>query len=281
MFVVAGVSGNSGSAAARSLIAAGEQVRGLTRDAARVSVPGVEPFEAALHDVDALTRAFSGAAGAYVLCPPDLQHPDPIASYEAVATATSKAAQAAGLQRLVLLSSVGAHLSSGTGPVLGLHKAEAILADAAPQVTFLRPASFMDNWRGLVDAARGGVLPSFVADLDTPAPTVSTRDIGDAAAALLLESAPPRVVELEGPRPYSVHDVARAFGQALGREVRPVVVPREGWRDALTQAGLGSSYAGLLEEMYASINSGHMRAEGVSDHRKGTVTIDEAVTAWV
>ena len=31
-FVVAGVTGNSGSAAARALVEAGEQVRGLTRD---------------------------------------------------------------------------------------------------------------------------------------------------------------------------------------------------------------------------------------------------------
>ena len=281
MFVVAGVSGNSGSAAARALIAAGEQVRGLTRDPTRVSVEGVEPFEAALDDVQALTRAFTGAAAAYVLCPPDVQHPDPVGSYEAVATATAQAARAAGLQRLVLLSSMGAHLSSGTGPVLGLHKAERILADAASHVTFLRPASFMDNWRGLVDAARGGVLPSFVADIDTPAPTVSTCDIGDAAAAILLESAPPRVVELEGPRRYSVGDVARAFGQAIGREVQPVVIPRQGWAEALTQAGFGPEYAGLLEEMYASVNDGHMRAEGVSDHRRGTVTINEAVAAWV
>ena len=281
MFVVAGVSGNSGSAAARALIAAGEQVRGLSRDAARVSVPGVEPFEATLNDADALTLAFTGARGAYVLCPPDLQHADPIGLYESVATAAAKAARAAGLPRLVLLSSVGAHLSSGTGPVLGLHKAEGILADAAPQVTFLRPASFMDNWRGLIGAARGGMLPSFVADLDTPSPTVSTRDIGAAAAALLLESAPPRVVELEGPRPYSVREVADAFAGALGREVQPLAVPREGWRDALLKAGLGPAYAGLLEEMYASINNGHMREEGGLDHRRGAVTIKEAVTAWV
>lgn len=281
MFVVAGVSGNSGSAAAHALIAAGEQVRGLTRDPARLNVSGVEPFEATLEDTQALTRAFAGAAGAYVLCPPDLQHPDPIGSYEAVAVAIAQAARAAGLPRLVLLSSVGAHLSSGTGPVLGLHKAEAILADVAPRVTFLRPASFMDNWRGLVDAARGGVLPSFVSDLDAPAPTVSTRDIGAVAADLLREREPPRVVELEGPRRYSVRDVAGALGQALGRQVQPIVIPREGWRDALAQAGFGCRYAELLEEMYASLNSGHMLAEGVPDYRKGAVTVEDAVAAWV
>lgn len=281
MFVVAGVSGNSGAAAARALIAAGQQVRGLTRNSARVNVPGVEPFETALDDVAALTRAFAGAAGAYLLCPPDLQHPDPIALYEAVAEAAAKAARGAGLPRLVLLSSIGAQLPSGTGPVVGLHKAEAILADAAPQVTFLRPASFMDNWRGLADAARNGVLPSFMVDVDARAPTVSTRDIGETAAALLLEDAPPRVVELEGPRPYSVRDVADAFGRALKREVQPVVIPREGWPEALAQAGFSSAYASLLQEMYSSLNNGLMRAEGVRDQRRGVVTIDQAIAAWV
>ena len=89
------------------------------------------------------------------------------------------------------------------------------------------------------------------------------------------------MVELEGPRPYSVRDVAGAFGRVLGREVRPIVVPREGWHDALAHARFGPVYAGLLEEMYSSLNSGRMRAEGLPDQRKGAVTIDEAVTAWV
>ena len=78
-----------------------------------------------------------------------------------------------------------------------------------------------------------------------------------------------------------MRDVADAFARALGHEVRPVAVPREGWHGALVQAGFGPVYAGLLEEMYASINTGHMREEGVPDQRKGVVTIDEAVAAWV
>lgn len=281
MFVVAGVSGNSGSAAAAALVAAGEQVRGLTRDPARVTMAGVEPFAAALDDPDALARAFEGADGAYLLCPPDLTASDPIGLYERTATAGAAAARRAGLPRIVLLSSVGAQLPSGTGPVLGLHKAERILADAAPTVAMLRPASFMENWRGMIGAARGGVLPTFSAELDTPAPTVSTVDIGRVAAALLREAEPARVVELSGPRDYAVRDIAAAFARALGREVTPLPVPREGWPAALAQAGFGPEYAALLIEMYTSLASGAMRQEGVPDQRRGTVTIAEAVAGWV
>ena len=89
------------------------------------------------------------------------------------------------------------------------------------------------------------------------------------------------MVELEGPRPYSVRDIATAFGRALGRAVDPVVIPHDGWQAALAQAGFGPAYAALLEEMYDSINAGRMRAEGVADQRRGSVTIDEAVAAWM
>lgn len=280
MYVVAGVSGNSGAAAAAALVAAGERVRGLSRDPARVTIAGVEPVAAALDYADALTRAFEGADGAYLLCPPDLMHPDPIGLYEAVATAGADAARRTGLPRIVLLSSTGAQLASGTGPVLGLHHAERILADAAPSVALLRPDSFMENWRGLLGAARAGVLPTFYQDLDTPFATVSTTDIGRTAAALLREATPPRVVELSGPREESVRTVAAAFARTLGQPVTPQPLPRAAWPEALAQAGFGPAYAALLEEMYDSINRGAMNQEGVADRRRGTVTIDEAVAGW-
>lgn len=282
MFVVAGVTGNTGSVVARRLVAAGHQVRGLTRQANAQVPDGVEPIVAALDDADALRRAFEGAEGAYLLCPPDLADPDPIGLYERTATAGATAARAAGLRRLVLLSSQGAQLSAGTGPVRGLYEAERILSDAALDVVMLRPAFFMDNWRGMVAPARDdGGLPTFLADLDAPMATVSTRDIGETAAALLTEESPLRVVELSGPATYSVNDVARTFGTALGRDVHAVQPPREAWEDVLVGNGVGPAYAALLAEMYDALNSGGMGFAGVPDQRHGEVTLARAVADWI
>ena len=88
----------------------------------------------------------------------------------------------------------------------------------------------MENASWDVEAARNGVVPSFLHPLDHVIPMVATADIGRTAAALLQEDwNGVRVVELEGPRRYSAADIGRAFAAALGREVRVEPVPRETW----------------------------------------------------
>jgi uncharacterized protein YbjT (DUF2867 family) len=232
-------------------------------------------------DPEAMRRSFDGAEAAYVMIPPAPTHPDPVAYYAEVATAARDAARAAGLGRLVLLSSEGAHLAAGTGPILGLHRAEAILADAAPRVTRLRPSYFQENWRSVFDlAATQGILPTMFADLDARRPMVATADIGRVAGELLADPGVPALVELAGPADYSARDAVEAVGKALGRAVVPVQPPRAAWEGILREAGLGDAYARLIAEMYDGINSGHIGFSGEGEHRRGRVTLDETIAAW-
>jgi uncharacterized protein YbjT (DUF2867 family) len=168
--------------------------------------------------------------------PPQGAHPDPIAYAGEVARAVRGAAREAGLDRLVLLSSEGAYLPSGTGPIRGLHAAEGILADAAARVTFLRGANFQENWLSVFGVAREqGILPTFLVNEDRPRSTVATADIGRTAADLLQDGDAPSVVELTGPRDLSVRDVASIVGATLGRTVNPVHPPCEAWAGILMQ----------------------------------------------
>src|SRR5579872_3482166 len=74
MYVIAGVSGNTGSVAANTLLSEGYAVRVLVRDPAKGDpwkAKGAEVAVADLYgDEGALARAFSGAKGVYVLLPP-------------------------------------------------------------------------------------------------------------------------------------------------------------------------------------------------------------------
>ena len=282
MFVVAGITGNTGAAAARALLEAGQPVRAIVRDPGRVrGWDDVDLVQADTDDANSLARAFAGARGAYMLVPPKLQHPEPVASYETVARAVREAAQAAGLERLVFLSSESAHLPGGNGPIAGLHRAEAILAGVVPHLTFLRASFFHENWQAVFPLAREqGIMPTMLADLERARPMVATEDIGRTAAALLLSPAPPAVVELGGPRDYSARDAAAAMGAVLGREVAPVQPPREAWVSILEGAGLGAAYARLVAEMYDGINSGHVTFEGVADQRRGARTLQETFAGW-
>src|ERR1700679_3526646 len=74
MYAVMGITGKVGGAVARTLLAKGEKVRGIVRDpekAADWRKQGVELFKADYDDVDALTAAFTGVAGVFVMVPPN------------------------------------------------------------------------------------------------------------------------------------------------------------------------------------------------------------------
>lgn len=285
MFTIAGITGNTGAAAAHALLQAGHRVRGLVREPGRGedwAARGVDLATADLADTAALTATLRGVAGAYILVPTPVASPDVIGHYVAVAGSVRAAARAAGLERLVFLSSEGAHIASGTGPIMGLRAAEAILADAAPRVTFLRASYFQENWRGVFDAARHqGILPSFLDSGGRRFGMVAARDIGAEAARLLTEGAPPPVVELTSATQANEEDAAEAAGQALGRAVQVVRPPREAWAGILREAGLGPDYARLTIAMLDAINAGRLGFSGVAPLRHGPTTLAETMRGWV
>lgn len=285
MFVVAGATGQTGSAAAQTLLAAGQTLRGLTRDPARAAAkakPGLSFVATDLTDAGALARAFDGANGAYMLAPPNPTHPDPIGFFVETALAIRTAARTAKLPRLVFLSSEGAHLSGPTGPIRGLRVAEAILADAAPTMTFLRPSYFQETWRELEGLARAeGILPSMLAPLDARRSLIATADVGRVAAELLLEAQPPRIVELASAEHYSARDVANELGAALGRPVQAIAAPRDQWVPSLTGIGLSEGYAELLAEMHDGINAGRLGFSGEGRQMRGRVALRDNVRNWI
>ncbi len=282
MFVVAGITGNTGGAVASALLAAGQQVRAIMRTPARAAAwaaRGVDVVEGDLGDPEALARAFEGTEGAYLLAPPSADHPDPVGNYARIGQAVRNAAQSAGLPKLVFLSSEGAHLPSGTGIIGAMHAVEQVLFGLAG-LTLLRPSYFQENWQAMFHvAAAQGILPTMLA-LERKRDMVATLDIGRTAASLLLELEAPAIVELAGPEAYDPHEVASAASVALGRAVTAVQPPRGAWAGILKEAGVGEAYATLLAEMYDGINFGHVRFSGEAEHRRGAIGIESSFAAW-
>jgi hypothetical protein len=145
MYVILGASGNTGSIIANSLLSAGKKVRVVGRKAGRLQRfldKGAEAFTADLSDAAALTKAFSGARAAYLLLPPAKSREDQEKDSDAIA----KAVKESGLGYAVHLSSYGAQVPEGTGPVAGLHSSEQKLnAISGLNVLQLRAAYFMEN----------------------------------------------------------------------------------------------------------------------------------------
>ena len=281
MFVVTGASGNTGSVVADTLLKAGKPVRVVVRDAAKGAAwkkRGAEVALADFADAAALTRAFAGASGVYLMTPPLDRAQDMIEERKPMIVALVKAAKDAAVPHLVALSSIGAQHTAGTGPIVSLHDLETGLAAAGLRRTVLRPGYFAENWGDMIPVAQAqGVLPAMMAP-ERRVPVVATPDIGRAAAAALLDPpAASRVVALAGPQDLSPEDVAAALARLLGKPVQVAPVPPEAREGAMIQAGLPAKTAAAYAEMCGAIDSGHIAYEGSEEKRRGSETIEETL----
>lgn len=267
MFVVAGVSGNTGSVVAETLLAQGRPVRVVVRDAKKGDAwkaRGAEVAVADLADADALAAALQGAAGAYLLLPPFAWNAeDPAADRPAQVAGITGALRRAKPAHVVLLSSIGAQLPSGTGPITHLHTLENELRATGVPATFLRAAYFMENWGGsLKGAVDGGALyNAFIPGKKFS--QIATRDIGTTAARLLAEpvTSGVRVVELSGPEEYSLDDTAATIAKIVGKPIGAVQVPLDGLKGALQGMGASPAVANLYAEMTDGLNRDHVAWE--------------------
>lgn len=260
MFAVLGVSGNTGKVVAERVLGSGRGLRVIVRDESKGAAwraRGADVAVADLLDSTALTAAFTGVEGAYVLLPPNNQSNNLVAEQDRKSTAIAEAAQAAGLPHLVLLSSVAAQYGEGNGPIKTLHAAEAKFRKAVANTTFVRAAYFVENWAGSFGAISDGIFPTFL-NPDAAIDVVATADIGRVAAdALLAGPAGHEIVELaSGHRPYSPRDIAAIVSKLVGRELTLVAAPAEAIVPTFTSFGLSSDVANLYREMIVTFNTG-------------------------
>ena len=285
MFTVFGANGNTGSVVAGKLLDAGKQVRVVARDAKKVEAlraRGAQVVTGDVTDAATVAKALDGAEGAYLLVPPDNTSNDLLARGRKIIDHYVAGLTAAKVRHAVMLSSVGAQVPSGTGPIVITHYAETTLPKAsATRFTFLRAAYFMENFAANAYPIKNdGVLPVFGGGEQYPFPMVATRDIGEIAAAELLSPpAKTEVIELSGPKEYSFSDAAAEASQVLGRPVKPVVLPIEQLVPTFTQFGISKNVAGLYEEMMRAFGTGKVGMEGTHRSLRGKVVLGDVLRA--
>jgi uncharacterized protein YbjT (DUF2867 family) len=249
--------GNIGRSLASHLLDAGERVVLIARDASKVadlSARGARVVEGSLDDAQVLARAFEGVTSAFWLTPPTFR-PDYRAWAVGAARAAAKEAKKNG-SRVVALSSVGAH-HEGNGPISIVGAVEQAFRDELSDVLALRPAYFFENF--LRDAATIAAQSVWYGPTpqDRPMPMVATKDIAKVAAAELRAGwSGHRIRGIHGPVDVSMNDAARAFSEALGRDVKYVEVPLQAAIDGMKQAGLPDFVVTLYAEMLSGFVTG-------------------------
>src|ERR1700723_587770 len=111
MYAVTGITGKVGGTVAQTLLATGKKVRGVVRDKAKGrpwADKGCEVAIASIGDADALTAAFTGADGVFLMTPPNFDPEPGFPETQANAAALKTAIATGRPGKVVFLSTVGA-----------------------------------------------------------------------------------------------------------------------------------------------------------------------------
>lgn len=279
MYAIMGATGHTGSVAAKALLAKGEKVRAIGRDAGKITEllgPSVEVFTAEANDAQALTKAFTGTTAAYVMIPPQVTAPDFLEAGSKISDAITEAVKASGVSHVVLLSSIGAQNEAKTGPIVGLHRFEKKLsAVSGLNALFLRPTFFMENFLmaiGLIHAM--GFIGNGIKE-DLKMPMIATKDIGQRAAEALMarDFSGTQTQELLGPRDYTQEEAAQLLGAEIGKpKLSYQRFPGFMVEQALKQMGIPAKTAALMSEMNDAFNDGLTNPQEARSEKNTTPT---------
>ena len=258
--------GNIGRPLANQLLDAGQELILLTRSPDK-SQP-LADRGATLHKGDLLDEAFVAHATKDIdvlfwLSPADPGVPDFRGYQDRIAQICTKALAANKIPRVMTLSSVGAQLGEGTGPIAGLGNLERMLDKTDSKCTHVRPNYFMENLlQSLETIATDGMLylpfPGTVAfDM------IATPDIAKVCGDRLLDENWDKrtVIELAGPKAVSHHAAASAISKAIGKEVKHMEVSDADFKRAMAQYGVSDSASDVFLEMYDGFKKGIIQHE--------------------
>lgn len=255
MNIIVGATGQVGSHLIEELIKSNAPVRAVARNPEKLHDQRIEFRKADLLDENQLRQAFGGGTTVFLLTPESQSSHDIIAETKRIVENCRKAIEQTGIDRIVGLSCVGAHIDGNTGNILMSRILEKGFEGLNARKTFIRPSYYYSNWLGYVDTiVQHGVLPSFFPE-DLGVEMNSPTDVAKFTAKVMLEEkkdSKDDFYELSGRR-YSPRDVADIFSRVLNKPVNLQVIPQETWQETLLAAGFSENTAANLVDMTRAV----------------------------
>jgi uncharacterized protein YbjT (DUF2867 family) len=228
-------------------------------NAAAIEALGATPLIGSVENADFIINSFRGADTVYLMIPPNYTTTDFNAYQQNVADNYVAAVKNNNIKNVVQLSSIGAHLRKGAGPIDGLGYLEEQL-DLLPGINalHLRPSYFFNNLysqaelvkkAGIFGANHGGQEKFVLADTD---------DIAAVAAdALLNLNFSGHKIQYIASDERTTDDIAKVLGEAIGKPGTPwVVFKDEQSLQGMLDAGLTPTMAEAYTQMGQSIHKG-------------------------
>lgn len=283
-YIITGSIGHIGSPLVKQLAQAGHQVTVITSSADRkadIEKLGAIAAVGSITDRAFLVQAFKGADAAYLMIPPNWTTPDFGAYQKEVADNYVHALKQNGIRYVVQLSSIGAHLRNGAGPIDGLGYLEAQLEKLADiNVKMLRPAYFYYNLHsmgGLIKHA--GIMGSNFGSSHEKLAMVHPSDIAAEAARHLLK------LDFKGhSHQYIASDertapeIAKVLGTAIQKpDLAWVTFKDDETLQGMLQAGLSQTMAEGYTQMGKAFREGTAQEDYLKENTKpgGKIKLEE------
>jgi uncharacterized protein YbjT (DUF2867 family) len=266
-YVITGGAGNISKPLALQLLAAKHQVTIIGRSEANLKElvdAGATAAIGSVEDINFLTKTFSGADAVYTMVPPKWDAADWKGYIAGIGKNYAEAIKASGIKKVVNLSSIGAHMELGCGPVSGLFHVEKALNELdAVDVKHLRPAFFYTNFLANINMIKHMHIIGGNYGENSLLFLVNPADIAEAAAEELISlSFSGKSIRYVVNDEKTTTEAAAILGAAIGNPALPWVNFTDEQTEAgMLQSGLSAEVAKNYAEMGSAMRSGNMGAE--------------------
>jgi uncharacterized protein YbjT (DUF2867 family) len=258
--ILTGSLGHISKPLAVGLIAKGHSVTVISSKAEKqneIEVLGAKAAIGSIEDAEFLTATFTGADIAYLMEPPFnfLDNTIDMESYWLnIAKKYVQAVRQSGINRLVHLSSIGAHTDKGVGMLAAHHSIENILNELPMTVCIktMRPVGFYYNMFAFIPAIQnaGAIIQNYGGNGKEP--WVSTADIAEVIVEEMEAPFKNRIVRYIASDEISSDEVALILGKAIGKpDLKWQMIPDDQFLTNLLNIGFNPLVARGLTEMNA------------------------------
>jgi uncharacterized protein YbjT (DUF2867 family) len=266
-YVLTGSTGHITKPLAINLAKAGHQVSIITSkpaNAEQIKQLGATPLIGSVEDINFLKQAFADADAVYLMIPPKWTVTDWLAYQKVVADNFTEAIQANNITKVLVLSSVGAHMINGAGPVDGLAYLEKVLNELEKvQTVFLRPSYFYYNLFSMIPLIKNlGIMGSNIS-ADHKIVLTHTNDIVDVATDVLSNNTfnGKQILYIASDE-RTLNEVTTVLGNIIGKsDLVWVEFTDKQSLDGMLQSGLSQTIANGYTEMGKAIRSKVMEAD--------------------
>lgn len=265
MILITNPTGRIGSNVAQALLASGQPMRLLTRDASKLpqNLQKNDIVIGSHSDQAAVTKAMEGVNRVFWCVPQNHQLDNFLDYYLNFSRAFADALKTSSVTQVVGISSGGKGRVKAEGPISSLHAMEDMVNASGVATRFLRSGNFIENllWQ-VVPIKQRGVI-GYPIDGDSTMPNVAIKDIAAVATSWLLSENwnGQQGVAVHGPADLSFNQVAAILSQALNKPITFHRTPDTVYLEILRKSGCSNTFAQGLLNMFQEIERHIYEAE--------------------